>query len=105
MTAEMMLRKIYEYKIDIIEKRQEIYDLEAKIVELSKDAYDIIPNGQKHLFNITDNQTAIVEIRTDVFHLDSTSGGDDHPSDGDDHHKFWTNAVKITRCDFITTKA
>ena len=105
MTAEMMLRKIYEYRLDIIEKRQEIYDLEAKIVELSKDAYDIIPNGQKHLFNLTDNNPAIVEIRTDVHHLDPTSDGYDHPSDGDDHHKFWTKAVKITLSNFISTKA
>jgi len=98
MTAEMMLRKIYEYRVDIIEKRQEIYDLEAKIVELSKDAYDIIPNGQKHLFNLTDNNPAIVEIKTDTFYQ--------HPvTDQHDLRKFWVGAVKITLSNFIPTKA
>ena len=98
----MMLRKIYEYKVDIIEKQQEIYDLEAKIGELSKDAYDIIPNGEKHLFNITENKTAIVEIKTDTVHM--------LPNETDlniinKDREFWKNAVKITLSNFITTEA
>ena len=98
MTAEMMLRKIYEYRVDIIEKQEEIHDLEDKIVELSKDAYDIIPNGEKHLFNLTENKTAIVEIKTDTFYQ--------HPvTDQHDLRKFWVGAVKITLSNFITTKA
>ena len=102
MTAEMMLRKIYEYKVDIIEKQEEIYQLEDKIVELSKDAYDIIPNGEKHLFNLTENKTAIVEITTDTVHM--------LPNETDlniinKDREFWKNAVRITLANFINKKA